>query len=118
MISYATAYYIEDRKDDTKINCIKKLKVVNTENGFKIDVLLTNIKFDSVRYRLVILGINLNTTSVSKHVGDIERFIRVLKEHIRVVVSTLPFSHYPKTMELGLGRLCSFWLNVLPSKNG
>ena len=113
MISYATAYYIEDRKDDTKINCIKKLKVVNTENGFKIDVLLTNIKFDSVRYRLVILGINLNTTSVSKHV-----FIRVLKQHIRVVVSTLPFTQYPKTMELGLGRLCSFWLTVLPSKNG
>ena len=71
--------YTEGRKDDTKQVCIKRLHSTYTNRGFVLDHMLVDFEFEYVRPTTAILGINLNTTSALEHVGDIERFICLLK---------------------------------------
>ena len=117
-LGYGTVNYDEDRKDETKHVCIKRLHSTYTNRGFILDHILADFEFGYVRPTTAILGINLNTTSVSKHVGDIERFIRLLKERLRRLASTLPFTKYPKLMKIAMVNFYVFWLNVFPRKGG
>ena len=80
--------------------------------------MLADFEFESVQPTTAILGINLNTTSASEHVGDIERFICLLKERLRGLTSTLPFTKYPKLMKTAIVIFCVFWLNIFPKKGG
>jgi hypothetical protein len=53
-------------------------------------------EFEPMRGDLADLGIALNETARDEHVGDIERFIRTLKERMRAIYNnTLPFKHVP-----------------------
>ena len=52
-----------------------------------------NGEFEAMRGDLADLGIALYKTARDEHVGDIERFIRTLKECMRVICNTLPFKH-------------------------
>ena len=78
--------------------------------------MLADFEFESVRTATAVLGIKLNTTSASEHVGDIEPFLRVLKERLRGLASTLPFTKYPKMMKIEMVHFCLFWLNIFPRK--
>ena len=40
-------------------------------------------------------GININTTAVAEHVGEIEQKIRVVKEQARGIMCTLPYKTLP-----------------------
>ena len=86
--------------------------------GFVLDHMLADFEFEYVRPTTAILGINLNTTSASEHIGDIEWFICLLKERLRRLASTLPFTKYPKLMKIVLVTFCVFWLNGFPRKGG
>ena len=68
--------------------------------------MLADFEFEYVRPTTAILGINLNTTSASEHVGDIERFICLLKERLRGLASILPFTKYPKLMKIAMVNFC------------
>ena len=117
-ICHGTAQFVDDMKDDTKRSCIKQLHSTYTNRGFTLDHMLTDFEFESMWAATTVLGIKLNTTSASEHVGDIERFIRVLKERIRGFVSTLPFTKYPKMMKIEMVHFYLFWLNIFPRKGG
>jgi hypothetical protein len=47
-------------------------------------------------------NIALNTTAAQKHVGEIERKIRVIKERARGTTSTLPYKMLPKIVIIKL----------------
>jgi hypothetical protein len=55
--------------------------------------------------------LNLNTTAASKHVPDVERQIRVVKERSRAIQSTLPFNAIPGRIIIELVYYGTFWLN-------
>ena len=46
--------------------------------------------------------LNLNILASNEYVGDIERENRALKEGTRTLINDLPYSHYPKSMVIGV----------------
>jgi hypothetical protein len=61
---------------------------------------------------------DLNTTSNAEHVGDIERYIRSVKERARCAYNLAPFKKMPSIMIQGLIGGCVFWLNAFPNAGG
>jgi hypothetical protein len=59
-------------------------------------------------------GININTTAAKEHVPEIEHRIRVIKEHARALLNTLPF----QLILIKLIYHVVLWLNAFPSKSG
>ena len=79
---YGTTQFVEDRKNNTKRLFIKHLYNTYTNRGFNLEHMLTDFEFEFIRVETAFLGIRLDTTSASQHVGHIECFICVLKEYI------------------------------------
>ena len=77
-------------------------KVINVyhRGGFKINTILMDIKFEPLTNKLE--NVECNTTATRKHVGEIERKIRTIKERCRSTVATLPFEFLPKHITIYL----------------
>ena len=52
-------------------------------------------EFRNLWGELADMGIALNETSHDEHVGDIERYIRTVKEQMWAIYNTLPFNKTP-----------------------
>ena len=64
------------------------------------------------------LGIRLNETSRDEHIGDIERYIRMVKERMRAIYNTLPFQKIPAQLVIEMAKTAVFWLNAFPVTGG
>ena len=64
------------------------------------------------------IGITLNETSRDEHVGDIERYIRTVKEQMRAIYNTLPFQKVPGCLVIEMAKTAVFWLNAFPPFGG
>ena len=73
-------------------------------------------KFDKVKDH--VSHAILNTLAASKHVGDIERRIRVIKEHCRGILCTLPYPRLQQILLIHLLHHVVMWLNNFPVENG
>ena len=62
-------------------------------------------EFGHLRGELVDMGIALNETSRDEHVGDIERYIRTVKERMWAVYYTLPFSKIPAQLVIEMAKI-------------
>ena len=60
----------------------------------------------------------LNTTAASKHVPEIQRQIRVIKERVRAIGNTLPYTHLPLRMISQMFSYGILWINGLPVGSG
>jgi hypothetical protein len=97
-IHFGTVEFIINRKHDTILQSLTN--AVNLYKYFKYKVmsLLTDSEFYGLRNQLLHQGVLLNTAAAHEHVGDIERYIRVIKERVRAIITTLPFSHFPRLL--------------------
>ena len=75
-------------------------------------------EFAHLREELASMGVTLNDTSRDEHVGDVERFIRTIKERMRAIYNTLPFQKVPARLIVEMGKASVFWLNSVPQKSG
>ena len=50
--------------------------------------------------------------------GDVERYIRTIKERMRGVSNTIPFKRLTRNMVMELAKAVVYWLNSVPSKMG
>ena len=74
-------------------------------------------EFGHLRGELARFGITLNETSRDEHVGEIEQFIRTVKERMRAIYNTLPFRNIPARLVGEMAKACIFWLNSLPPQS-
>ena len=75
-----------------------------------------DMEFDKVVPELP--GVVVNTSTAREHVREIERQIRVIKEHARATMSVLPYKTLPNILVVNLINFCVFWLNMTPIKSG
>jgi hypothetical protein len=62
---------------------------------------------------------NINCTAAREHVGDIERFIRVIKERARATSSELPYKKLmPDAFIIQLIYFVTMWINAFVAENG
>ena len=60
------------------------------------------------------MGVTLNETSQDEHVGDIERYIRTVKERMRAIYNTLPFNKILAQLVVEMAKASMFWLPQIP----
>ena len=117
-LRFATTEMIKNQKKETIIKAIQNVLNIYKKRDFKISHFLMDGQFETFKNELSGLGISLNTVARQEHVPEVERFIRTLKERIRSVYNTLPFTSMPPRMMIELVYYCNFWLNSFPTEEG
>ncbi len=77
---------------------------------------MMDMEFNKLKELLT--NVALNTTAARKHVGEIERKIRVIKERARGTINTLPYKKLPRLMVIKLLYFCMMWMNSFPVRSG
>jgi hypothetical protein len=95
---------------------LQRIIHVYARAGFTAQSILMDIEFNKVRDHVPMLDVS--TTAASKHVGDIERRIRLIKERARGIICTLPYSRLSWIMLVRLLHFITMWLNNFPVSNG
>ena len=95
-------------------------RVVNiyARGGFQVTMALMDGAFAGLHDICNQLQIKLNTTSRDEHVGDVERYIRTVKERMRGISNTIPFKRLTHNMVMELAKAVIYWLNSVPSSTG
>ena len=117
-IKFGTMEAVPDRKEATLLKCIKGEVTLYRKAGFKVTTALMDGEFVPLHGGLAQLGLRLNETSRNEHVGDIERYIRTIKEGMRVIYNTLPFQKVPAQLVIEIAKTAVFWLNAFPVAGG
>lgn len=110
---------LENKNMATVLKSIKSMAAIYHSGGFRIRHVLTDGAFESLKEALMsVLKARLNTTSRDEHVGEIERYIRTVKERMRSTFNALPFKRFPARMVIESAKREVFWLNAFPNTNG
>ena len=91
---------------------------IYARGGFQVTTALMDGAFASLHDVCNQLQVTLNTTSRDEHVGNVERYIRTIKERMRGITNTLPFKRLPRNMIIELAKAAVYWLNSIPSPMG
>ena len=117
-IKFGTMEAVADRKEATLLKCIKGVVTLYRKARFKVTTALMDGEFVPLRGGLAELGLRLNETSRDEHVGDIERYIRTIKERMWAIYNTLPFHKVPAQLVIKMAKTAVFWLNAFPVAGG
>jgi Reverse transcriptase (RNA-dependent DNA polymerase) len=117
-IKFGTVEDIANRNSASLIKGIRNIVKIYQRAGFKVNSALMDGEFEPLRGDLAEMGIGLNVTSQDEHVGDVERYIRTIKERMRAIYNTLPFENMPPRMVIEMAKSSVFWLNAFPHCQG
>jgi hypothetical protein len=117
-IKFCTAELMLDQKQATMVDHVKRVQRVYLKRGSRVSTFLMDGQFGVIRGDLADLNITLNTVAAGEHVPEIERHIRTIKERVRCVYATLPFTRIPRRMLIELVNFSVFWLNSFPARDG
>ena len=117
-IKFGTIEAIPNNKSGVILKSIQAIIQIYRRSGFVVEVALMDGEFAHLCGDLASMGVTLNDTSRDEHVGDVERYIRTVKERMRAIYNTLPFQKVPARLIVEMGKASVFWLNSVPQKNG
>ena len=117
-IKFGTIEAIPNNKSGVLLKSMQPIIQIYQRNGFVVEAALMDGEFVHLRGELVSMGVTLNAMPCDEHVGDVERFIRTIKERMRAIYNTLPFQKVPARLIAEMGKASVFWLNSSPQKNG
>ena len=119
-IKFGTVEALPSRSEPNLINCLVSVARVYKQRGFRATILLIDGEFDTdgIREGVADEGMALNPTARDEHVGDVERFIRTIKERMRATHATLPFTHMPSRLVIEMAKQSVFWLHAFPRSDG
>ena len=117
-IKFGTIEAIPNNKSGVLLKSMQAIIQIYRRNGFVVEAALMDGEFAHLSGELANMGMALNATSRDEHVGDVERFIRTIKERMRAIYNMLPFQKVPARLIAEMGKASVFWLNSSPQKNG
>ena len=117
-IKFTTVKAIQNRTKAQLVQSIKNVLPIYTQRGLQVDNALLDGEFVPLCTDLLTLGINTNFATRNKHVPEIERQHRVIKERARACRHSLPFKVLPRLMLVKMVKNCALWLNMFPPKGG
>jgi hypothetical protein len=117
-LKFGTAEMIANRQRKTVFKAVEHVCNLYRNRGFSVKFMLMDNEFECIRGDLANLGVTLNTTAQDEHVGEIERYIRTIKERTRCVYNSVPFRKMPMRMITEMVYASVFWLNCFPSASG
>lgn len=117
-IRFGTVEPLPNRRSATILKGIDAIRRLYYRGGFRITSALMDGEFTPMRGDLADRHIALNETGRDEHVGEIERYIRTLKERMRAYYNTLPFNRVPARLVIEMAKAGVYWLNAFPHKRG
>jgi hypothetical protein len=86
---------LPNRLEATIITGLVSMVRVYKQRGFSISLGLADGEFDTpgIRKSLASEGVALDSTGWDEHVGDVECYVRTMKERMHATHNTLPFTH-------------------------
>ena len=103
----------------SKAQLISSLKLVDSfyhTNGYSLATHFTDGELACLRHEVP--GITLDTSAKNEHVGDAERAIQTVKDHIRAIRSGLTFRILPTRILIEIVAFAIMWLNAFPTAGG
>ena len=107
-IQFSTVEALPNHHLPTLIKGIKSVATMYQQARFWIVTAKMDGKFEPMCSNLVDLGIGLNEAARDQHIGEVEWFICTLKERMRAIYNTLPFTHTPPHMVIEMATTPSF----------
>ena len=95
-IEYGTITAVDNLSVDTMLKCTTSIITKYKSRGINIDEVMADNQFKPIADKLN--PTLLNVCAPNEHVGDIENFIKVIKERSRCVHSALPVSYTHLTL--------------------
>jgi len=117
-IHFGTSELIHDKTKWTLMMSIQQIVWAYHARGFHVRNILADGGFECIRNNLANMGISLNIASRNEHVPEVERYIRTIKERVRVIAVSLPFKKYPPRLIAEIVYNVIFWLNSFLHNNG
>jgi hypothetical protein len=120
-IKFGTFEVLANRSNKTLIAALKNVFRLFRQRGFQVTVAEADPEFAPMKDAIAgddALQAHLNCCSEDEHVPQIERRIRTIKERVRCIVNTVPFTYLPRTLVTQLVGACVYWLNIFPPKDG
>lgn len=101
-IKFTTIQSIPYRTHDTLCAAVQAISSLYKKAGFEVRTVLADGEFEHLRDACLDLNIHLNSTAANKHVPEIERQIRVIKERARAIWTSLAFQQWPRRLVIEL----------------
>ena len=103
-IDFTSATHLADRKIQTVFKAFKEVWSFYRQRGFNIQTLCADGEFSSLASFISDLpeAPTTNFTAANEHVPEIERRIRMIKERVRAVRSSLPFKRIPRRLAINM----------------
>jgi hypothetical protein len=119
-LKFGTIEALPNRLEATLVAALVSTVQVYKQRGFSMSLGLTDGEFDTsgIRESLAGEGVALDLTGRDEHVGDIERYVRTMKERMRATYNTLPFTHMPPRLVIEMAKQAVFWLHSFPRVDG
>ena len=115
-IGYRQAVAVPDRTKETMLTFTNKCLLEYTKCGFEVADIHADKEFECLRAELG--NVSLEICGPDKHVPEVERSIRTMKETMRATAHGLPYRRLPKLMIAELVALATRCLNAFPRDDG
>ena len=119
-IRFGTITALKSLTSESLIEAIKHVVGIYRRGNLRPRTMMGDGAFDNdvINTGLHAIGMRLNPSSREEHVGEIERYIRTIKDRMRCIYNTLPFDRIPKVLVIEMAKAAVFWLNAFPAANG
>jgi hypothetical protein len=97
-IKFVTTKHLPIRMATILSKHLQRVLLVYGRAGFRVRSILMDGEFEKVKG--LIPKVECNTTAAKEHISKVERSIRMVKEWMRGIVTTLPFTHIPRHMKI------------------
>ena len=105
---------LPNRQEATIKNKLRAVIHLYEQRRFRLTSIMADPEFEPLRAAFP----QLNTCEADKHIPEIERFIRTVKNRVRSVYHSLPYKYIPCLLLVHLVKAAIFWLNAFPHRDG
>jgi hypothetical protein len=115
-IKFVTTKHLPVRTATSLSKHLQRVLLVYRRASFRVRSILMDGEFEKVKGLMP--TVECNTTAAKKHISEAEHSIRTVKERMRGIVMTLPFTHTPRRMKIEFVYFTVLWLNAFLVKTG
>ena len=114
-IKFGTVELLPSRTAPQLGSSLMKVVKLYALRGFVVNMIMLDMEFESVKDHVLV---EVNTTAAREHVGEIERYVRTVKERCRATISDLPFQFYHRLVIVRLVYFAVMMTNVPVADGG
>ena len=117
-LKFITSKFIPSRSQEVFLAVMKWIKYIYSHRGFIITYYNYYNDFDTLQDVLNSLKIKINTIGKDKHILEIYKCIRTIKERTRATWKIIPFNNIPTRVIIEVVIAISMWIKMFPITDG